>query len=130
MAGKLDFTALTEDDLQDNVQYAPRQGTRWYWTATIHNYDAAGVVARMMLKQSFNGDPVLEITEDDGKFSWSSRGSSVTDAVLVCEVSAVIMAALASRTYKYDLELVPSGSEALAYALLFGVVALQPQVTT
>lgn len=129
MAGRVDFVNVTNEDIEGQAK-APRQGTRWYWKMRMVNFDAAGIVAHMMLRKTTK-DPevILDLTEANGRITWESRGSGSTDAVLIVNVWADDMAAVLPRTYRHDLELSPGGDQHLTYAMIYGDVLIQAEVT-
>lgn len=107
-----------------------RQGSRIYRTITYKvdgtGVDMTGYTVRMKVKDNRTGSTILTLTVGSG-IEWVTQASGI----FRLHVSAVTMAALTPTDFGvYDLEVVPGGTEAEAFALLAGKFIVDGEVTT
>ena len=105
------------------VHLEARQGSRFQKTVTVP-YTLTGYTVRMQVREAPGSKLLLDLTIGDG-LTWSNQAGGV----FLIDISAVDLAATPVGVWVYDLELVPAGVEANAYALFGGKFTVAAEVT-
>lgn len=105
------------------VNLEARQGSRFQKTVTVP-YTLTGYTVRMQVRRTPDSDLLLDLSVGSG-LAWVNQAGGV----FLIDISAVDLAAAPVGVWVYDLELVPAGVEANAYALFGGRFTIAAEVT-